>query len=80
MVKVKVTYGLDEAVVRAARVRAARTDQRDAEVVEEALRAYLDVGILEELWAAAEALPPTSLDDVVAEQHEARADQRAART
>jgi hypothetical protein len=80
MGKVKVTYGLDESVVRAARVRAARTDQRDSEVVEEALRVYLEVGILEELWAAAAALPPTSLDDVVVEQHAARAEQRATRT
>ena len=39
--KKKVTFYLDEDVLRAARVRAARSDTRDSEIVEEALRAYL---------------------------------------
>jgi hypothetical protein len=37
--KKKVTLYLDDAVLRAARVQAARTDKRDSEVVEVALRA-----------------------------------------
>ena len=36
--KKKVTLYVDEDVMRAARVRAARTDKRDSEVVEDALR------------------------------------------
>lgn len=79
MARVKVTYVVDESVARAARVHAARTDRRDSEVVEEALRAYLGLGLLDELWAEAAKLPPVTLDDVVAEQHASRAKPRAGR-
>jgi hypothetical protein len=34
----KVTFYLDEVVLRAARVRAARSDRRDSEIVEEGSR------------------------------------------
>ena len=70
----KVTYILDEDVVRAARVHAARTDRRDSEVVEAALRSYLGLELLQELWAASAGKPEISLDEVVAEQHAARAE------
>lgn len=75
----KVTYSLDESVARAARVHAARNDLRDSEVVEEALRAYLGLGLLDELRREASALPPTTLEDVVAEQHASRGAARAGR-
>ena len=78
MARVKVTYVMDEAVVRAARVHAARNDQRDSEVVEAALREYLGIGLLEELWALFEGQAPISLEDVVAEQHAARAEAKRA--
>ncbi len=74
MAKVKVTYALDETVVRAARMHAARKDLRDSEVVEVALREYLGLTLLEELRAVAAAQPPISLEAVVAEQHAARAE------
>ncbi|MCL4289423.1 MAG: hypothetical protein KJ051_04040 [Thermoleophilia bacterium] len=74
MAKMKVTYALDEAVVRAARMHAARKDLRDSEVVEVALREYLGLTLLEELRAVAAAQPPISLEEVVAEQHAARAE------
>jgi hypothetical protein len=79
MGRVKVTYSLDEGVARAARVHAARKDLRDSEVVEEALRAYLGLGLLDELRREAGALPPTSLEDVVVEQHASRVTARAGR-
>ena len=75
MARVKVTYVVDEDVARATRVHAARMDRRDSEVVEAALRAYLGLGLLDELWVAAARLPPVTLDDVVSEQHAARAEQ-----
>jgi hypothetical protein len=78
MARVKVTYVLDEAVARAARVHAARTDRRDSEIVEDALRAYLGLGLLEQLWEATAATPAT-LEEVVAEQHASRAGPRARR-
>jgi Arc/MetJ family transcription regulator len=42
---------LDADVLRAARVMAARTGRRDSEIVEEALRRYLGISILEQVWA-----------------------------
>jgi len=75
MARVKVTYVVDENVARATRVHAARMDRRDSEVVEAALRSYLGLGLLDELWATAAGLPPVTLDDVVDEQHAARAEQ-----
>lgn len=70
---------IDEAVVRAARVYASRTDRRDSEVVEAALRAYLGLDLLEDLWASSAGKPAIGLDDVVAEQHAARAAAKRAR-
>ena len=76
MARVKVTYVVDEDVARATRVHALRGwTRRDSEVVEAALRSYLGLGLLDEVWAAAAGLPPVTLDDVVDEQHAARAEQ-----
>ncbi|MBV9028299.1 MAG: type II toxin-antitoxin system VapB family antitoxin, partial [Candidatus Eremiobacteraeota bacterium] len=41
MVKRKTTVDVDDELLRATRVAAARTGKRDSQVVEEALRAYL---------------------------------------
>src|SRR5437773_11452049 len=49
--KRKVTVYIDEELLRAARVRAARTDRRDSDIAEEALRAYLGFDVLERIWA-----------------------------
>jgi hypothetical protein len=46
--KRKVTVYLDPEVARAAKVRAARRDQRDSEVIEDALRAYLGMAAFDE--------------------------------
>ncbi len=43
----KVTLYVDEDVLRAARVRAARTDRRDSDIVEDALRSYLGFDVVE---------------------------------
>jgi hypothetical protein len=42
---------VDADVLRAARVMAARTGRRDSDVVEEALRSYLGISLLERIWA-----------------------------
>ncbi len=54
MVKKKTTIYVDEDVLRGARVMAARTGKRDYEVVEDALRAYLGMEVLDRVWARAE--------------------------
>ncbi|MEX0675405.1 MAG: hypothetical protein WD981_01885 [Gaiellaceae bacterium] len=52
MQKRRATFSLDEDVLRATRVAAARAGKRDSEIVEDALRSYLAIGVLEEIWGA----------------------------
>lgn len=54
MQKVRTTVTLDEDVLRAVKVKAARTGKRDSEVIEEALRKDLGFDLLERLWAKAD--------------------------
>src|SRR5512141_1559928 len=77
--KKKVTLYVDEDVMRAARVRAARTDKRDSEVVEDALRAYLGFNVLASVWSRSELGEEDAMRLAVAETHAARAVKRAAR-
>lgn len=77
--KRKVTLYLDEEVLRAARVRAARTDKRDSEVVEEALRAHLGFEVVERVWARSDLAEDEAMQLAVAETHKVRAQGRAAR-
>jgi len=42
---------LDEELLRGAKIMAARTDRKDYEVLEAALRQYLGVEVLESVWA-----------------------------
>ena len=50
MAKVRTTLTIDEAVLRAVKVRAARSGMGDSEVIEEALRRELGLDLLERLW------------------------------
>ena len=77
--KKKVTLYVDEDVMRAARVRAARTDKRDSEVVEEALRAYLGFDVLASVWARSSLTEDEAMRLAVEETHAARTDKRASR-
>jgi len=49
--KRKTTVYLEDELLRAARVTAARSGKRDSQVVEEALRAYLGLELLERVGA-----------------------------
>lgn len=51
MPRLRTTLTLDEEVLRAVKVRAARTGKGDSEVIEEALRRDLGLDLLERLWA-----------------------------
>jgi hypothetical protein len=77
--KKKVTLYVDEDVMRAARVRAARSDKRDSEVVEDALRAYLGFDVLASVWARSTVGEDDAMRLAVEETHAARADKRASR-
>lgn len=77
--KRKVTFYVDEDVVRAARVRAARSDRRDSEIVEEALRAYLGFDVVERAWARSDLGEHDAMQLAVSEIHTMRDEKRAAR-
>jgi hypothetical protein len=49
--KTRATYSLDNSVLRATRIAAARQGKRESEIVEDALRGYLGFGVLDEIWA-----------------------------
>ncbi len=57
MSKLKTTVYVDEDVLRAARVLAARTGRKDSEVIEAALRRYLGFESLERVWARNRDVP-----------------------
>jgi hypothetical protein len=77
--KKKVTFYLDEGVLGAARVQAARSDRRDSEIVEEALRAYLGFDVVEGVWARSDLGEDEAMQLAVSEQHALRDEKRAAR-
>lgn len=50
MAKVRTTLTIDDRLLRAVKVKAARTGKGDSEVIEEALRRELGFELLERLW------------------------------
>lgn len=72
MPKQRTTVTLDEGVLRAVRVKAARTGRRDSEVIEQALRRDLGLELLEKIWAKANLSEADALTLAVEEQHKAR--------
>jgi hypothetical protein len=50
MSKVRTTLTIDEGILRAVKVRAARSGKGDSEVIEEARRRDLGFDLLERLW------------------------------
>jgi Ribbon-helix-helix protein, copG family len=54
MPRVRTTVTIDEEVLRAVKVKAARTGKGDSQVIEEALRRDLGFDLLERLWAKAD--------------------------
>jgi hypothetical protein len=51
MRKVRTTLTIDEEVLRAVKIRAARSGKGDSEVIEDALRRDLGLDLLDRLWA-----------------------------
>jgi metal-responsive CopG/Arc/MetJ family transcriptional regulator len=51
MAKTRTTLTIDEDVLRAVKVRAARTGKGDSEVIEDAVRKHLGLDLLDRLWA-----------------------------
>ena len=72
MPKQRTTVTLDERVLRAVRVKAARTGRRDSEVIEDALRRDLGLELLERIWERGELDEDGALALAVEEQRKAR--------
>jgi hypothetical protein len=72
MPKLRTTVTIDERVMRAVRVKAARTGRRDSDVIEEALRRDLGFDLLERIWTRAELSEDEAMKLAVEAQHEAR--------
>ena len=72
MAKARTTITLDERVLRAVRVKAARSGRRDSDVIEEALRRDLGFDLLERVWQTADLDEDEALRLAVEAQHESR--------
>lgn len=71
--KVRTTITIDADVLRAVRVRAARTGKRDSEVIEEALRRALGLDLLRGTWDDATMAEDDAIALAVEAQHRSRA-------
>ena len=78
MAKTRTTVTLDERVMRAVRVKAARTGRRDSDVIEEALRRDLGFDALERMWERADMDEDEATKLAVEAQHESRRSKRRA--
>jgi hypothetical protein len=72
MPKARTTVTLDERVLRAVRVQAARTGRRDSEVIEDALRRDLGIDLLTRIWESADLEEDEAMRIAVDAQHESR--------
>ena len=74
MSKMRTTFSLDSRVLRAARIAAARSGKRDSEIVEEALRSYLALDVVDRVRVRA-TLGAEAADALVYEElHASRAE------
>ena len=76
MAKVRTTLTIDETVLRAVKVRAARSGKGDSEVIEEALRRELGLDLLERLWEQNKLPEEEAVALAVEAQHVSRRRQR----
>lgn len=76
MGKVRTTLTIDEEVLRAVKVRAARTGRGDSEIIEEAVRRALGFELLERLWAEAGGMSEREANDLAQEAKQAVRRQR----
>lgn len=72
MPKKRTTLTVDEEVLRAVKVRAARTGKGDSEVIEEALRRDLGMDLLDRLWQRNDLDEAEAVTLAVEAQHASR--------
>lgn len=68
----KTTVYLEPDLLRAAKVWAARTGRKDYEVMEEALRGYLGLDVIENVWAKSDLAEDEALELAYKEIHASR--------
>lgn len=79
MSKMRTTVTLDEDVIRAVKIQAARSGRRDSEVIEDSLRRDLGLDALDRLWARVTPAPEAEgMELANAELHAMRREKRAA--
>lgn len=76
MVKTRTTLTIDEEVLRAVKVRAARTGKGESEVIEEAVRRDLGLDLMERLWARNDLSEEQAMELALEAQREARRETR----
>jgi len=72
MPKVRTTLTVDSDVLRAVKVKAARSGKGDSEVIEEALRRDLGLDLLEKLWTRNQLSESGAMNLAVEAQHATR--------
>jgi plasmid stability protein len=76
MAKVRTTVTLDDDVLRAVKIRAARLGRGDSEVIEASLRRDLGLDLLDRLWAKNDLLEADAAALAVEAQHRTRPTRR----
>ncbi|TMI93686.1 MAG: hypothetical protein E6H00_00820 [Bacillati bacterium ANGP1] len=72
MARKKTTVYIDEALLKATKVLAARTGKKEYEIFEDALRGYLGLGALERIWGRSKMTEKDALVLAYRELHAAR--------
>lgn len=72
MAKVRTTLTVDADVLRAVKIKAARSGKGDSEVIEEALRRDLGLDLLDRIWARHRLSEEEALRLAVEAQHATR--------
>jgi hypothetical protein len=72
MTKTRTTLTIDEAVLRAVKVRAARTGKGESAVIEEAIRRDLGLDLMERLWARNDMAEDEAMELAIEAQQKAR--------
>lgn len=74
MTKTRTTLTIDEDVLKAVKVRAARTGKGESEVIEDALRRELGLDLMERLWARNDMPEDEAMELALEAQQAARRD------
>lgn len=70
MPKVRTTLTIDEQVMKAVRVSAARTGRGDSQVIEDAVRRSLGLDLFERMWERATLDEEEAMDLALEAQHD----------